>query len=76
MKLGDIKELVDIKVNFTVHLRKADLARLINLAHESGLDHGEDPGPKEVVRRLIIDEGISALRGEDGSIEVNYTVHK
>lgn len=68
---------IDIRVNLTLHIKETDMPYLLKLAKEGGLDHGEDPGPKEIVRRLFIDGGIEAFDKLNEDPEgIRYTIHE
>lgn len=51
---------VNIEVHYTVHLDEKDIPKLLAHAEELGLTYG-DPGKKETIRRLLIEDGYGVL---------------
>ena len=51
---------VSIEVHYTVHLDEKDVARVLAYAEEVGQTYG-DPGKKETIRRVLIEEGCGIL---------------
>lgn len=51
---------VSIEVHYTVHIAEKDLPKLLEHAEQMGYTYG-DPGKKETVRRLLIEDGYGVL---------------
>ena len=68
---------IDIRVNYTLHVKEEDMPYLLKLAKEQGLDYGDDPGPKEIARRLLIAQGTDNLEKLNEDPEgIRYTIHE
>lgn len=52
---------MDIEVHYTLHLPEEHVKRVLEYAIERGMEYGEDPGKKEVIRRLVMDSGFNEL---------------
>jgi hypothetical protein len=71
------EQRIDIRVNLTLHIREKDINYLLKQAHERGLDYGDDPGTKEIIRRLLIDSGTEGFEDLNQDPEaIKYTVHE
>lgn len=66
--MSDIK----IEVHYILTIQEEHVAKVLKYAREYGYGYGEDPGPKEIIRRLVIGEGTDVFSpcNEDIPIEM------
>jgi hypothetical protein len=68
-------EKIRIEVVYTVEVSEKTLKQLVAEAEERGHGYG-DPGKKELVRRLLIDDGAGWLEEEYGRENFAIAVHE
>lgn len=68
---------IDIPVNLTLHIKESSVPYLLELAKNLGLDYGDDPGRKELIRRLFIEGGSDGFEDLNQDPEgILYTRHR
>lgn len=66
--------MLEIDVHIKVKVPEKEIGKAMKYAHKMGYDYGDDPGRKELIRRLIIAEGVYALSEIDAGHQFEYSV--
>lgn len=57
-----------IQVCYCVELDEKEANKMLAKVKEFGLDYGDDPGPKEILRRVLVTEGTAFLEEDNGGV--------
>jgi hypothetical protein len=67
---------LEVEVHIKVRVHEKDIPKVLKYAHEMGYDYGDDPGKKEIIRRLIVSDGVSVMDEIDVGNSFTYSFLK